>query len=1215
GGDAPLTPIQHWFFERPLANRDHWNQAYLLAVPETLPIQRLQRALAAVASHHDSLRLRFRQQDGGWIQSYGESAPVELDVIDLSGHDAQALETALEAEASRIQAGHCLREGRLLGAALFELGAARGRRLLLSIHHLAVDGVSWRILLEDLETACRQLEAGEAVDLPPRTMAFGTWARRLQQLAGTAELERQRDFWLATLDDARPSLPVDVRGDSPNDVASSRELSVELDAATTRALLQQAPAAYRTRINDLLLAALLRVLCRWRGDARLSLHLEGHGREALFDDVDLSRTLGWFTSLFPVNLELPAQADNAALIKSVKEQLRAIPDNGIGFGLLRYLHPDAGLRQRLARSDRFELLFNYLGQFDQAFDGGGLFQPATGTVGACEHPGSPRSHLLEVNALVTGDRLRLHWTYSRNRHREATIRRLAEDHVGALAKLVAHCLSDEAGGVTPSDFPLAGLDAPTLDALYARHGGRLQDLYPLSPMQEGMLYHTLADPDSPVSFEQYSLELHGAIEPEDMRAAWQTVMDRHPVLRTAFLWQGVEQPLQAVLNPVVLPWQEEDLRGQPAETVAARLEAFRREDRRRGFDPGTAPLFRVALFRTADDRAVMIWSFHHVILDGWCMNRVLTEFFEACQRPPADTAPAARPYRDFIAWLQAQDEQATRDYWKRYLAGLETPGTLQSGGEDAVDAPAGDGPGQQTLCLPDPLTAALDAMGRQHGLTLNTLVQGAWGLLLGRYTGSDDVVFGATVSGRPADLQGVENMVGLFINILPVRVQLDTERAVTDWLQALQARQFEAAQYQHASPAQIQAASPLANNQPLFDSLLVFENYPLDETKRRHGGLEIVAASLDEMTRFPLNLIVLPGSRIRFVASYDRSRFGDRLIERLLSQLQRVLEEIVADPGRRPAAIPVHGREEQQRLLQTPPPPPRSGVPLLQSLADRPTGTPALAGDTTLDCGQLLAQAGRVAALLDSRGVRPGDTVAVRSPSADAVFVTLLACLHAGFRCLPLGELRLGALEKVLARMNARALLGDGGIDAAGLQDVLYIDMAAAIQTPAEPLPARSTASGGSGCLTLDWTEAGGTAVAIDAADLDAQLDELARALPLQAGGSLLLDLPVDQPASLVLGLAALLKGMTLYLPGRKGGDATIQADDPCVVAASPAALTRWSEGSGGPALVCVSARLDTASAERLAASGRAWKLLPAPGTGLVAACLHLETAADGCRA
>ena len=1215
-GDAPLTPIQHWFFERPLANRDHWNQAYLLAIPETLPAQRLQTALAAVVSHHDSLRLRFRQQDGDWIQSYGESAPVELEVIDLSGHDARGLESAIEAEASRIQAGHRLREGRLLGAALFELGQTRGRRLLLSIHHLVVDGVSWRILLEDLETACRQLETGDSVALPPRTTAIGAWARRLQQQAVTAELEQQRSFWLSTLDNASPSLPVELRGDAPNDVASSREVSVELDAATTRALLQRAPAAYRTRINDLLLAALLRVLCRWRGEARLSLHLEGHGRESLFEDIDLSRTLGWFTSLFPVNLELPAQADSMALIKSVKEQLRAIPDNGIGFGLLRYLHPDADLRRRLASGDRFELLFNYLGQFDQAFDGHALFQPATETAGACEHPDSPRSHLLEVNALVSGDRLRLHWTYSRNRHQEATIRRLAEEHVRALEELVAHCLSDGAGGVTPSDFPLAGLDAPTLDALYARHGARLQDLYPLSPMQEGMLYHTLADPGSPVSFEQYSLELRGDIEPEDMRAAWQIVMDRHPVLRTAFLWQGLERPLQRVMKQVELPWCEEDLRGRPAEAVAARLETFRAEDRQRGFDPGTAPLFRVALFRTARDRAVMIWSFHHVILDGWCMNRVLTEFFEACRRPPVDRVPAARPYRDFIAWLQAQDEQATRDYWERYLAGLETPGALQLAGEDTVAASPVEGPGQQTLCLPDPLAAGLDAMGRRHGLTLNTLVQGAWGILLGRYTGSDDVVFGATVSGRPADLQGVENMVGLFINILPVRVQLDTEEGLIDWLQTLQARQFEATQYQHASPAQIQAASPLANNQPLFDSLLVFENYPLDEAERRHGGLEVVAASLDEMTRFPLNLIVLPGSRLRFVASYDRSRFGDRLVERLLSQLQRVLEELVADPGRRPAAIPAHGREEQQRLLETPPPQlPRSGVLLLQSLADRPARTPALVGDTTLDYGQLLEQAGRVAALLDSRGVRPGDTVAVRCSSAGSVFIALLACLHAGFRCLPLGGLRPGALEKVLRRLNARVLIGDRKADASGLRDVMHLDPADAAQATTEPLAARATSPDDSIGLALDWTQAGATAVAIGAADLEAQLEELSQALPLQAGGAVLLDLPVDQPASLVLGLAALRNGMTLHLPDREGGDAKVQADGPSVVAAPPAALTTWSEDHSGAALVCVAARLDPASAERLAASGRAWKLFPAPGTGLVAACLRIEAATDGCRA
>jgi amino acid adenylation domain-containing protein/non-ribosomal peptide synthase protein (TIGR01720 family) len=479
-GPVPLTPIQRWFFEQGLPERHHWNQSVLLEVGQALEPDLLQQALGRLLEHHDALRLRFHRDQAGWEQvNAGPEDEVPLDWIDLSELPAEARAAAIEARAGELQTSLDLQAGPLLRAAYFDPGAGRSGRLLIVAHHLVMDGVSWRILMDDLPLVYDQLRRGAPVQLPPKATSFRYWAKRLVEYAQTESLRAELPHWLALAEQpasakssegaksSKGALPVDYPGGA-NREASARQVTVSLDPEETQSLLQDVPGVYRTEINDVLVAALTQAIAGWTGVPALLLELEAHGREAILDDVDISRTVGWFTSLYPVLLRLPPAAGPGEALKSIKEQLRRVPGRGLGYGLLRYLCRDAGVVRQLRSLPQPEISFNYLGQFDGALPEASPFRPAGESRGPERGAGGDRPHALDVNGGVVGGRLQMEWTYSQNLHRRETIERVAGDFLEALRAIIAHCQSPEAGGVTPSDFKLAGLDQRGLDKVLAR---------------------------------------------------------------------------------------------------------------------------------------------------------------------------------------------------------------------------------------------------------------------------------------------------------------------------------------------------------------------------------------------------------------------------------------------------------------------------------------------------------------------------------------------------------------------------------------------------------------------------------------------------------------------------------------------------------------------------------------------------------------------------
>ncbi|MFJ3484099.1 amino acid adenylation domain-containing protein [Pseudomonas sp. NPDC090202] len=998
-GTTPLLPIQQMFFDSEIPQRQQWNQSVLLKPAQALDAELLEQAVNALVAQHDALRLSFARQDGVWTASVRDNTTQALLwCSEISDLDQLA---ALGEEAQR---SLDLQHGPLLRAVLVSLPSGE-QRLLLVIHHLAVDGVSWRILFEDLQAAYQQLVQGHTVALPAKSSSIKAWAERLQGWANVPERAAEVAGWQQRLQGADVALPCA----NPHGAQLNRhalKVHSRLDKSLTSQLLHSAPTAYRTQVNDLLLTALARVVARWTGQDSVLLQLEGHGRETLFDELDLSRTVGWFTSLFPVRLSPAASLD--ASVKIIKEQLRAIPEKGIGFGALRYLG-DADSRAALAALPQPRITFNYLGQFDASFAEDALFAPAREPAGRERSLDAPLGNWLSLDGQVYNGELSVAWTFSREVFAEAAMQVLADAFSAELTQLIEHCVNLPRACATPSDFALCGLDQAQLDALPV-DAARIEDIYPLSPMQQGMLFHSLYEQSNGELVDkgyvnQLRIDVDG-LDPERFRAAWQAAVDAHPVLRSAFLWQG-KQPLQVVLKQAALEFSLHDWREHA--DLADALKTLAAADYRRGFDLAEAPLLRLQLVRTADNRHHLIYTSHHILMDGWSNSRLLGEVLQRYNGQ--HVAASAGRYRDYIGWLQRQDAVRDEAFWRGQLAELQEPIRLAQG-----EAQGETGYGEQVQRLDGARTQHLNQFARQQKVTLNTLVQAAWLLLLQRYTSQATVAFGATVAGRPAELVGVEEQVGLFINTLPVIASPRGELSVGDWLQTVQALNLSLREHEHTPLFDIQRWAG-HGGEALFDNILVFENYPVSEVLQRGApqGLRFGEIENVEQTHYPLTLTVNLGEVLDLQFSYARGHFSADGMARMAGHLENLLLAMAEDAERSLGELDLLGVVERRQLVEewstalTPPPASRTAterVPahvLFEAQTARQPDAPALLfGDTVLSYAQLNARANQLARHLRTLGIGPDVLVGIAVERGLDMIIGLLAVLKAGGGYVPL---------------------------------------------------------------------------------------------------------------------------------------------------------------------------------------------------------------------
>uniref|UniRef100_UPI000491E175 non-ribosomal peptide synthetase n=1 Tax=Nisaea denitrificans TaxID=390877 RepID=UPI000491E175 len=1003
-GPAPLTPVQSWFFCWDLADLSHFNQALLLRPNEKISTEELQAATRAIIARHAALRLRFRHGTDSWQQEPAEiSGDLPVHEEDLRDLPIEAQADALAERASHWQRSLDLKDGPVTRLVLFELTS--GQRLLWCIHHLAVDGVSWRILLGDLDHAFTQIRQGADIFLEPVPASFLDWAHYLQSLAGTPEIAEAVNYWRGW--QATPPLPKD----DPAGVArwdSTEHVRVSFDQKTTAALLEQAPRAFGTRINDILLTALALALDNWTGRSDWPIALESHGRPERPGAPDLSETVGWFTAIYPVRLDLPDRTDLAACLKAVKEQLRAIPGDGLAYGIERYLtgsqphdFPEA------------EIAFNYLGQFE-ADAGAGFFSVAEEGAGESQCLDGTRPHAIDINGLVSDGALTVSLSYSNQQYQPETMETLAQGFEDALRSLVELCRDEAACGYTASDFPLAPVTQDRLDRLAAQQGRGVAALYPLSPMQQGMAFHSLADePGGSVYFEQLTWKITNPFRPDAFRAAWRALVERHPILRSA-LWLEDAEPLQYVRRDATLPWRNLDWRDLETDKQAEALEQLLAEERGAGFDLTRPPLLRCLLVRLEEDVWQFVLGFHHLLLDGWSLPILFRDLMLLYGSRSTDL-PAAAPYEHYIAWLQKQDHAAARAHWQQAVADIDAPTPLPGARTTAPDGENTAQPNEKIFTFEPALGQALIETARQRHLTLNTLFNAGWALVLSRTSGERDSVFGVTLSGRDIDLAGIEDMVGLFINTVPMRVSTE-DCPVGVWLDALQAQHQDNSRFGFVPLADIQQDSALPPGTALFNSLLVFENYPLDpdlpagEGMDEGGGAHFSDGRAIDHTNYPLTLIAAAhGDEIRLRVGYDETQFAADDIDRNFAFLSTALRGLIeADADQPLDRIDIVSDAEREALWEAGHA--RCQLPVTDTLTERfaaqvaqHAARPAVtcAGET-LTYAELDARADDIARRLSALGAGPDRLVGLLAERSNDLITGLLGIVKSGAAYLPI---------------------------------------------------------------------------------------------------------------------------------------------------------------------------------------------------------------------
>ncbi|TGV29330.1 non-ribosomal peptide synthetase, partial [Mesorhizobium sp. M00.F.Ca.ET.186.01.1.1] len=839
----------------------------------------------------------------------------------------------------------------------------------------------------------------------------------LERYAHSEAFKHEKSYWLSKSSVHSAELPVDMPDSAENTEATVKSVHFSLTVEETKALLQQVPQAYRTQINDVLLAALAKALGQWTGKRSVFVNVEGHGREELAEHLDLSRTVGWFTSMYPVHLQWDETFSARRALLTMKEELRAIPNKGLGYGVLRYLHAEQEIVDAISRIQA-DVLFNYMGKIDQIVGSDSLFGSAPESSGANLCPSAQRHHLLDVNSVVAGEQLHVTWRYSEKLHRESTIAAVAQNFMDALREIIVHCTLPEAGGYSPSDFPLAVLEQKQID----KHIGfdrQIEDVYTLSPLQQGMLFHSLYSQDSGDYVVQFAVTFQN-LDVSVLEKAWQNVLDRHSILRTHFVWEGLSEPHQVVRKDVKVTLTKEDWRHLQADVQDEMLAAFLEEDRRRSFDIAQAPLSRWVVFQTKDEEYRFVWSFHHVLLDGWSVPIVLNELlahYAAISEGREGKLVPSQPFSQYIAWLKRRDREKAKPFWTDQLKGFHEPTSLGMGKNVAVSQQKQYK--EQSVLLSEEATEHLQSFTREHQLTLNTLVQGAWGWILGSYSGEEEVLFGATGSGRPADLPGVETMVGSFINTLPLRVPLQTDATLLAWLKDLQRRQLEIREYEYTPLFDIQGWSELPRGSALFESILVFENYPTVQAAKKGEGeaasatsgvsLEIHDVAAVEQTNYPLTLVAAPGKQVAFKLKYDQDRFDDAMIERVLNQMTRLMVYMSKSPELRLNDVALMDEDERKQVLidwnRTEKEYPRDLClhhAFEQQAAKTPDNIALEYKEQGLSYAGLNERANQLAHLLLAQGVKPDTTVAICVERSMEMIIGILGVLKAGAAYVPI---------------------------------------------------------------------------------------------------------------------------------------------------------------------------------------------------------------------
>lgn len=1005
-GEFGLTPIQYWFFEQQFEDPHDFNQSQLFLLRDVDPAK-LETAINQLIRLHPELAMEITCGEHGYSQRY--RADISLRLASYTIQQIDCLESEILSICDTWNRQLNYETGTMIYAGIIQGHPDGKARLFMTIHHLVIDGVSWRILVQELY----QLYHG--AELSPVPNPYKKWYYALMDYSIHEETLSHLEHWQNVQhQSAAFVLPVDHRPEHKKSGESS-EIATMLTPNDTQLLLHHCSQAYHTEINDLLLTAWSLALSAWSGQQEIAFRLEGHGREHVVSDMDLTRTIGWFTSMFPVCIQVSDTCSLGAMIKSVKEQLRRIPHRGISYGALKYCHPNEDIRSKLAGSEP-QVLFNYLGQFDQA-NRNGQNQWLGFTSDAAQDHSSPLNHgtnLLELNCSIVHGQLHLFMKYSKRHYTESSIKQLMDAFISHLLTIIEHCSRTEHEEFTPSDFPFVTLNQQELDQIvnaYHMQYGLDKMLY-LSPLQEGLLFHYLDHPASDQYFVQVCWKYYGRPETTRYQEAWNRVIAENDCLRTCYIWEELDKPIQCVIRKAELDWALLDFTAEQPERQHEYIEQWMTLDRERRFDL-SLPAYRITLIQTSPEEWTIIWSYHHILLDGWSLPLLLNrvhELYDCSLQNKMPQHSLTRSFEAFIRWQNDKDQTEAESFWKAYLADV-TESTLLPIEKGSILPDAHQPIEKQrikTLHMDSSLTKRIAAFVQQTQVSLNTLVQFAWGKVLQVYHDADTTIFGMVVSGRGSDLSKADRITGMLINTLPLVMHWNVEETITEYVGKLHQTIQKLNDYSYVSVNELKGWSAIQGHN-IFHSIVAFENY-LNDYRQPASELKMSAMEEREKTNYPMTItIASDGEQVTIKFIYDADRLKQDTVHRLAEHLLNTLQYVLDNPHHSVGRICFMSKSEYDRVVYdwndtyTAYPRDRTIVDLFQEQVELRTLQPAVIAHNQIMTYHTLNQmsqrmANRLTAEVDSHG----KFIGVYLPRSSEFMVSILAILKAGYAYVPI---------------------------------------------------------------------------------------------------------------------------------------------------------------------------------------------------------------------
>lgn len=1024
-GEVALTPIQHFFFNEPsIPVVEHFNQTVVLKSETAVNTNVLSNCIKTLVAHHDALRMVYKKEGDTWQQTNNKMSD---NAYEVQFFDLTSTENALDEMhriGSEIQSTIDLENGPLFRVGHFRL--TDGDRFALIIHHLVVDGVSWRIILEDFTTAFEAFSQGQTPELPLKTDSFQQWSSKLQVYAVSDTMQKERAYWEAVCNQEITPIPVNEEVETAI-FNYNKTVSFELDKNITELLLSKVHTVFNTEINDVLLTSLGLAIKNTFGLDKAVVKMEGHGRENIIDNIDINRTVGWFTSVYPFVLNVSNCNDDKNAIVQVKEELRNIPNKGIGYGILKYLTND------FTASLQPSIVFNYLGDFgatQEKFEDKKLRQ-ASESIGASIAKENGSDVPLNMYGMIAAGQLQISLDYQEDTLPAEKVALFMENFKTKLSEIIYELSKENTSYLTPSDVTYKGLSREILSELNREN--TLEDVYELSPLQQGMYYHWKADSSTTQYFEQLTYRLKTNVLPvEAVAKAYQELVDRHTILRTSFTEKYGDTLLQIVHKKVTGVFEFESFETTTAQEIETYVKQAKEADTRKGFDLSNPSQMRLTLLQLADNTYEFIWSFHHILMDGWCVSMLINEFYQLLNgiiNNQSVSLAKPLPYSDYIKWLENVDKEKSLSYWDTYTAGYADIAKVpferlqQNETEFAKTA--------EIVTLKDDTFQKIKQICSELEITQNTFIQGVWGYLLSRYNNTKDVIFGTIVSGRPTDLIGVENMIGLFINTIPVRVQYTENDTPETLLKQLQVAAAEGNAHHYVGLSEILARQTSIEN--FINHILVFENYPLQDTIKEELEsstsaaiqLEVEAMDVSEQSNYDFEIVVVPEQEALSVNfEFNATKYDTALIKKLANHFTNTVTAFCENATQSLTNINYLTKEEETVVLEVfndsktlYPSNTTVNALFTEQAKVVPTNIAVSYQDKQLTYEALERKSNQFANFLQSTyQVDKGDVVAILLERSENLPVVILGTLKAGATYLPLDpsypEERLAFVQK-----------------------------------------------------------------------------------------------------------------------------------------------------------------------------------------------------------